>query len=175
MATAEAASAAASEAAFQQEVRGSLRRNYLAHLCHGLLGQTGMRLINVPTFVPAYIAALAGSDVWVGVARGLQYLGVRKMADHGLHTRAQVPHGRADTPSAVKSTGIRSQHLNRPGRADHRSNPCLAVRGRLRDAEGRAAAASRQRKHAGRNQVNRMPGPHGNIPGRTLILAMRVR
>ena len=66
----------AAEAAFQDEVRASLRRNYLAHLCHGLLGQTGMRLINAPTFVPAYVSALSGSDVAVGIARGLQYLGM---------------------------------------------------------------------------------------------------
>lgn len=76
MSTAEAASPAAREAAFQAEVRSHLRRNYLAHLCHGLLGQTGMRLVNAPTFVPAYVALLAGSDLWVGVARGLQYLGM---------------------------------------------------------------------------------------------------
>jgi MFS family permease len=64
------------EAAFQAEVRRHLRRNYLAHLAHGLLGQTGMRLVNVPTFVPAYVASLTGSDLAVGVTRGLQYLGM---------------------------------------------------------------------------------------------------
>jgi MFS family permease len=67
---------AANEARFQAEVQGRLRRNYLAHLAHGLLGQTGMRLVNAPTFAPAYVASLAGSDVYVGLARGLQYLGM---------------------------------------------------------------------------------------------------
>lgn len=67
---------AEAEAVFEREVRASLRRNYLAHLCHGLLGQTGMRLINAPTFVPAYVFALTGSELAVGVARGLQYLGM---------------------------------------------------------------------------------------------------
>jgi len=57
-------------------VRRHLRRNYLAHLSHGLLGQTGMRLVNAPTFLPAYVAALTGSDLAVGVARGLQYFGM---------------------------------------------------------------------------------------------------
>lgn len=71
-----ATQAEAREAAFQQEVRENLRRNYLAHLSHGLLGQTGMRLINAPIFIPAYIAALSGSDWIVGLARGLQYLGM---------------------------------------------------------------------------------------------------
>jgi MFS family permease len=74
--TAEGASLRADEAGFQAEVRRNLRRNYPAHLAHGLLGQTGMRLINAPTFIPAYVAALAGSDVYVGLARGLQYLGM---------------------------------------------------------------------------------------------------
>jgi len=64
------------EAAFQGEVRANLRRNYLAHLFHGLLGQTGMRLVNAPTFLPAYVAELAGSEIAVGVARGFQYLGM---------------------------------------------------------------------------------------------------
>ena len=53
-----------------------LRRNYLAYLAHGLLGQTGMRLINAPTFVPAYVFALSGSELVVGLARALQYFGM---------------------------------------------------------------------------------------------------
>jgi MFS family permease len=69
-------SAPEAEADFQAEVRVHLRRNYLAHLCHGLLGQTGMRLVNAPTFLPAYVAALAGADWAVGIARGVQYLGM---------------------------------------------------------------------------------------------------
>jgi MFS family permease len=64
------------EATFQREVSENLRRNYLAHLAHGLLGQTGMRLINAPTFVPPYIFALAGAEWAVGLARALQYLGM---------------------------------------------------------------------------------------------------
>jgi MFS family permease len=64
------------EAGFESAVRANLRRNYLAHLGHGLLGQTGMRLINAPTFVPAYVFALTGSELAVGVARSLQYLGM---------------------------------------------------------------------------------------------------
>jgi MFS family permease len=66
----------ADESAFRTEVRRNLRRNYLAHLSHGLLGQTGMRLVNAPTFVPYYISILAGFDAAAGIARGLQYLGM---------------------------------------------------------------------------------------------------
>jgi MFS family permease len=66
----------AAEAAFRTEVHESLRRNYLAHLAHGLLGQTGMRLVNAPTFVPYYISIVAGFDAAAGIARGLQYFGM---------------------------------------------------------------------------------------------------
>jgi MFS family permease len=65
-----------SEEAFRSEVRRRLPRNFAAHLAHGLLGQTGFRLINAPTFIPAYIHLLSGSDLAVGVARGLQSLGM---------------------------------------------------------------------------------------------------
>ena len=61
---------------FQDAVQSSLRRNYLAYLLHGVLGQTGMRLINAPTFIPSYVHLLSGSDFVVGLARSLQYLGM---------------------------------------------------------------------------------------------------
>ncbi len=64
------------EAEFQAEVRQHLGRNVVASVGHGLLGQTGMRLVNAPTFLPAYVAELAGSDLAVGIARGLQFLGM---------------------------------------------------------------------------------------------------
>ena len=64
------------EKKYHDFVLGNLRRNYLAHLAHGLLGQTGFRLINAPTFIPAYVYFLSGSDLAVGIARGLQYLGM---------------------------------------------------------------------------------------------------
>ena len=68
--------ATAREAEFQVEVRQHLTRNVAASVGHGLLGQTGMRLVNAPTFLPAYVAELAGSDLAVGIARGLQFLGM---------------------------------------------------------------------------------------------------
>ena len=64
------------EARFQREVRTNLRRNFGAHLVHGLFGQTGFRLINAPTFIPAYVFLLSGSDLAVGIARGLQSFGM---------------------------------------------------------------------------------------------------
>lgn len=60
----------------REEALIHLRRNYVAYLCHGLLGQTGMRLVNTPTFIPAYLYALSGSDIVVGLARSVQYLGM---------------------------------------------------------------------------------------------------
>ncbi|MCG8590114.1 MAG: MFS transporter [Proteobacteria bacterium] len=65
-----------SESDYEAEVEAHLRRNYLAHLGHGLLGQTGFRLVNAPTFIPAYLHALSGAEWVVGLARGLQYLGM---------------------------------------------------------------------------------------------------
>ncbi len=40
-----------------------------------MLGMTGFRLIQAPTFIPAYIEAMSGSVLAVGLARGAQSLG----------------------------------------------------------------------------------------------------
>lgn len=64
------------EEVFAREVQANLRGNYVKYLFHGVLGQTGMRLINTPTFIPVYIHLLSGSDFIVGLARSLQYLGM---------------------------------------------------------------------------------------------------
>ena len=63
------------EAAYEAEIERNLPRNYVANLAHGLLGQTGFRLISAPTFVPAYIYGLSGSEVAVGLALAAQSLG----------------------------------------------------------------------------------------------------
>lgn len=65
------------ERRFEVTVRRNLTRNFLAHLCHGMLGQTGFRLVNAPTFLPAYVLLLSnGSDIAVGIALALQSLGM---------------------------------------------------------------------------------------------------
>lgn len=64
------------ERRYQREIRRNLNRNFAIHLVHGMLGQTGFRLINAPTFLPAYILLLSGSDIAVGVALALQALGM---------------------------------------------------------------------------------------------------
>ena len=58
------------------QVRRDLPRNFLAHVLHGLLGQTGFRLVNAPTFLPAYLMLLSGSEFIVGLGRSIQYLGM---------------------------------------------------------------------------------------------------
>ena len=63
------------EAAYHAEVEKNLRRNFAANLAHGLLGQTGFRLVTAPTFVPAYIYLLSGSEFMVGLALASQWLG----------------------------------------------------------------------------------------------------
>ena len=50
------------EAAYEDFVRRNLKRNYAGHFVHGMLGMTGFRLVNAPTFVPAYLHMLSGSD-----------------------------------------------------------------------------------------------------------------
>lgn len=64
------------ERLYQVEVRRNLTRNFVVHLIHGMLGQTGFRLLNAPTFLPAYVLFLSGSDVAVGLALALQALGM---------------------------------------------------------------------------------------------------
>jgi len=65
------------ERRYQVEIKRNLSWNFTAHLFHGMLGQTGFRLINAPTFLPAYIMMLSGgSEFVVGLALSLQAFGM---------------------------------------------------------------------------------------------------
>lgn len=64
------------ERLYQIDIRRNLNRNFFVHLLHGMLGQTGFRLLNAPTFLPAYLLLLSGSDVAVGIGLALQALGM---------------------------------------------------------------------------------------------------
>ena len=75
-AEADPAAIAAAEAAYQEQVLRDLSRNYVSHLGHGLLGQTGFRLLNAPTFLPAYLFSITGGELAIGVARSLQAFGM---------------------------------------------------------------------------------------------------
>jgi MFS family permease len=63
------------EAAYDRFVWENLRRNYAGHYVHGMLGMTGFRLINAPTFMPAYLHVICGVPWLVGLALSLQQLG----------------------------------------------------------------------------------------------------
>ncbi|MEJ0026837.1 MAG: MFS transporter [Rhizomicrobium sp.] len=63
------------EAAYEGFVWRNLRRNYAGHYIHGMLGMTGFRLVNAPTFIPAYLHFLSGSDLIVSLGASLQQLG----------------------------------------------------------------------------------------------------
>ncbi len=66
---------ARAEAQFQEEVAANLTRNYVSQLAHGMLAMTGFRLVNAPTFVPAYLYLLSGSTTVVGLALSAQHFG----------------------------------------------------------------------------------------------------
>ncbi|MDP3172908.1 MAG: MFS transporter [Phenylobacterium sp.] len=63
------------EAAYGAFVRDNLKHNYRATYLHGMLGMTGFRLVQAPTFLPAYLHALSGSSSIVGLALALQQMG----------------------------------------------------------------------------------------------------
>ncbi|MGN6517688.1 MAG: MFS transporter [Rhizomicrobium sp.] len=63
------------ERAYEAFVTRNLPRNFAGHFLHGTLGLTGFRLINTPTFVPAYLHLLSGSDAITGLGLALQQLG----------------------------------------------------------------------------------------------------
>jgi MFS family permease len=69
------AALAEAEAGYDRFIWANLKRNFAAHYIHGMLGMTGFRLVNAPTFIPAYLHALTGSDAIVGLGLGLQQLG----------------------------------------------------------------------------------------------------
>ncbi|HZZ37219.1 MAG TPA: MFS transporter [Caulobacteraceae bacterium] len=63
------------EAKYDKFVWDNLPRNFVAHFLHGMLGMTGFRLFNAPTFLPAYLHMLSGSDFIVGLGQSLQMVG----------------------------------------------------------------------------------------------------
>jgi MFS family permease len=63
------------ESEYEAFVWANLKRNYLGHFLHGMLGMTGWRLVSAPTFLPAYLHAVSGSSAIVGLGLALQQLG----------------------------------------------------------------------------------------------------
>lgn len=65
----------AKEAAYEKFVWDNLKRNYIGNYLHGMLGMTGFRLVNAPTFLPAYLHMISGSNTIVGLGLALQQVG----------------------------------------------------------------------------------------------------
>ena len=89
VAAAEEGDLEAREAAYEKFVWDNLKRNYLGNYLHGMLGMTGFRLINAPTFLPAYLHQVSGSSAVVGLALALQQVGG---IISPIFTGAQVEH-----------------------------------------------------------------------------------
>jgi MFS family permease len=66
---------AARETAYEAFVWDNLKRNYLGNYLHGMLGMTGFRLVNAPTFLPTYLHLVSGSNAVVGLGLALQQVG----------------------------------------------------------------------------------------------------
>jgi MFS family permease len=60
---------------YDNHVSRHLKRNIFAQVANGMFAQTGFRLVQAPTFLPAYLFALSGSDFMVGLTRSLQAAG----------------------------------------------------------------------------------------------------
>ena len=67
------------EADYERFVEKNLPRNFAGHFMHGMLGMTGFRIFNAPTFLPAYLhlitRAMPGSDFLVSLGVALQNAG----------------------------------------------------------------------------------------------------
>jgi len=71
-AVAVAPSLADREVAYERFIWDNLKRNYAGHYLHGMLGMTGFRLINAPTFLPAYLHMLATANPVMAFGGALQ-------------------------------------------------------------------------------------------------------
>jgi MFS family permease len=97
------ADVAARELAYDKYVQDNLRRNYLGNYLHGMLGLTGFRLINAPTFLPAYLYQLSGSTNIVGLSAALQQVGG---IISPILTGAKVQHHKKVMPLAMWMGGL---------------------------------------------------------------------
>jgi MFS family permease len=86
------------EGAYEATVRSNLKRNYIAHYLHGMLGMTGFRLVNAPTFMPAYLFELSGSKTIVGLGQALSAFGSVASPIIGA---TQIEHRKRVLPVAV--------------------------------------------------------------------------
>ncbi len=86
------------EAAYERFVWKNLPRNFVGHYLHGMMGMTGFRLFNAPTFLPAYLHLLSGSDFVVGLGQSLQQVGA---VISPVLAATQIEHRKRVLPVAV--------------------------------------------------------------------------
>jgi MFS family permease len=94
---------AAREAAYETFVWDNLKRNYLGNYLHGMLGMTGFRLVNAPTFLPAYLHQVSGSNSIVGLGLALQQIGG---VISPIFASTRVEHRTRVMPAAVWMGGL---------------------------------------------------------------------
>lgn len=91
------------EADYEKFVWANLKRNYIGHYLHGMLGMTGFRLINAPTFLPAYLHLISGSNAVVGLGLALQQAGSVISPIFGA---TQIEHRTKVMPAALWMGGL---------------------------------------------------------------------
>ena len=101
--TAAAGDLADREAAYEKLVWDNLPRNYAGNYLHGMLGMTGFRLLNAPTFLPAYLQAISGSSAIVGLGLALQQVGG---VISPIFAATRMEHRKIILPVAVTMGGI---------------------------------------------------------------------
>ena len=94
-----AADLARREADYDRFVEDNLRANYIAHFAHGMLGMTGFRILMAPTFLPAYLFALTGSNTLVGLGQGLLQAGA---AVSPVMSASELEHRTRVMPRAIR-------------------------------------------------------------------------
>lgn len=94
-----AADLARREADYERFVEDNLRANYIAHFAHGMLGMTGFRILMAPTFLPAYLFALTGSNFLVGLGQGLLQAGA---AVSPMISASELEHRKRVMPRAIQ-------------------------------------------------------------------------
>ncbi|HEX5380301.1 MAG TPA: MFS transporter, partial [Phenylobacterium sp.] len=91
------------EAAYERFVWDNLKRNYIGNYLHGMLGMTGFRLVNAPTFLPAYLHLISGSNTVVGLGLALQQVGSVISPIFGA---TQIEHRKKVMPAAIWMGGL---------------------------------------------------------------------
>lgn len=91
----------AAEAEYERFVWDNLPRNFAGHFMHGMLGMTGFRIFNAPTFLPAYLHLISPpglGNLIVGIGQSLQNAGAVLSPVVGA---AQVEHRKRVLPVSM--------------------------------------------------------------------------